>query len=298
MKKKLSIIGFGRVGFEILKFLDKRFFDVKIVDIKESAKGTLLDFVENFNIEFSDDYEIIKDSDIVVLSCGLRRQKGLKREELLRSNLEIIKFISNKVSEFSPDALIVMLTTPAEILSYAFYRMTAWDKRKIISFSVEIDIKRFKNLIWKNVGLDADLYGFGSHADFLYIEPQSISFNGLSYKYFLSESEIKSFVETVKNWGDKILEYSGLSSFYTPGKLVADVLNKLAYGQKVLGSFGTIWNGEYGFHNFFACIPSLLSENFKIEKTFEIDISDEKDFFERMKSLKNLEIELEDIINE
>jgi len=299
---KISVIGAGNVGaLSAMRMAELKLGDIVLVDIaKGIACGKGLDLEDarqilktNYNIKGSDDINIIKDSDVVVVTAGLARKPGMTREELLAKNASILKDVCLNIKKLSPNAVVVVVTNPLDLMTYLALKVTGFSKNKIIGMGVSLDASRFANLIAQELNLNVtDIVPvvIGAHGQGMIPLARHTKVKGESLEKILNKERIDSLLKRTVERGAEIVSYLGSgSAFFAPSAAVAEVVKAIVRDEKkTLGACAYL-NGEYGIKEICIGVPVCLGNN-GIEDIIELELSDseKKDLLNSANSIQNL----------
>ncbi|MGB2553490.1 lactate/malate family dehydrogenase [Campylobacter sp. MOP51] len=224
---KISVIGAGNVGASVASALVLREVadEIALVDIFGNvAEAKAIDLAQSaavFGIdvkaEGGDDFSLLKDSDIVVITAGSPRKEGQTREDLLLKNAGIVKSSVENIVKFAPDAIIITVTNPLDVLNFVVYKVSGFDKKRIIGMAGELDSARLKFEIGQKTGLknsEFNAHIIGSHNDDMLVLKENVSVN-------LDEASFNEVAHEAKTGGGKIVKLLGTSAYYAPGAAVA-----------------------------------------------------------------------------
>ncbi len=259
--------------------------EVMLIDIaKGIAKGKALDLEDarsilkiNYNVFGSEDINDIKDSDIVVITAGLARKPGMTREELLAKNAHILKEVCLNIKSQAPQAVVVVVTNPLDLMTYLALKVTGFPKNKVLGMGISLDASRFANLIAQELNLqpsDIDTVVIGAHGEGMLPLIKHTKIKGVSLDEFLSQEKVDNLVKKTVGRGAEIVSYLGSgSAFFAPSAAVAEVVKAIAKDEKkILGSCAYL-SGEYGIKDICIGVPCRLGKN-GIENIIELDLSD------------------------
>lgn len=236
---KIGIIGAGNIGSNIASLLISQDLasEILLIDINEKlALGKMLDLStlsvildKNIKINSTLDYSKLKDFDIVVITAGITRKEGQSREELAKINASIVGETSKKIAEFSPNAIIIIVTNPLDLMVYACYKNSGFNKNKIIGMAGELDSARAKlNLAkLKNISpINAKINVFGMHNDEMIIQTSQD----------LTKDEFQTVKNETINAGANITKLLGTSAYYAPAAAVVKMIKAIKNGGNVIAS--------------------------------------------------------------
>lgn len=269
--KKIAIIGTGQVGQAIAHQLARENFcnDIILLGRKKGmAQGIALDiqhaiplFESNSIISGDNDYSAIADSNIVVITAGVSRKPGMSRLDLLDTNRTIVEDIIQKIIEYAPDAYIVIVTNPVDILTYHAWKMTGWSRNRVIGLSCILDSSRMASLIGKKTGYsvrEISALVIGGHGDAMVPLPRFSSINGIPIDIFLSQPEIDGIIKQTKLAGGDIVALKGVSGFIAAAAAVVSMLDAIINDRNHILPCVAVLKGEYGYDKIALGIPTVL----------------------------------------
>ena len=299
MKKKISLIGAGQIGGTLAHLIAlKELADVVLFDVVSGiAKGKALDIaqsssVHGFDVKLtgSDRYEDIKDSDTIIITAGVQRKPGMSRDDLLGTNLKIIKQVSEGIKNYSPNAFIICITNPLDVIVMALQKYSKLPTTKVVGMAGILDSSRdklFLSLEFKVPVKQIEALVLGGHGDNMVPLPQYTKISGKSLNTLISEGKISQerfnqIVQRTKDGGaeiGKLLEKS--SAYYAPAAAGIEMAESYLKDQKKLLPCAAYLNGEYGVKNLYAGVPVIIGSN-GVEKIEELKLNDkEKEQFKK-----------------
>lgn len=269
--KKIAIIGTGQVGQAIAHQLARENFCNDIVLLgrnKDMAQGIALDiehaiplFKSNSIISGDSNYSAIADSDIVVITAGVPRKPGMSRLDLLDSNRVIVEEIIQNVITYAPNAYLIIVTNPVDILTYHAWKMTGWSRNRVIGLSCILDSARMSSLIGKKTGYsvrEISALVIGGHGDAMVPLPRFSRINGIPIDIFLSQSEIDDIVKQTRLAGGAIVALKGVSGFIAAAASVVSMLDAIVNDRNHILPCVAVLEGEYGYDKIALGVPTVL----------------------------------------
>tara|TARA_B100001123_G_scaffold412529_1_gene509896 strand:+ start:767 stop:1726 length:960 start_codon:yes stop_codon:yes gene_type:complete len=307
MKKKISLIGAGQIGGTLAHLIGlKELGDVVLFDIASGvAKGKALDIaqsssIDGFNVKFSgtDQYEDIKSSDVIIITAGVPRKPGMSRDDLLGINLKIIKQVSNGIKKYSPNAFVICITNPLDVIVMAFQKYSGLSTKKVVGMAGVLDSSRFKLFLSLELNVpvkEIESLVMGGHGDTMVPLPRYTKISGKSLEGLVSEGKISKeklnqIIQRTRDGGAEIIKYLEKgSAYYAPAASGVEMAESYLKDQKKLLPCAAFLNGEYGVKNLYAGVPVIIGSN-GVEKIEELSLnSEEKKQFERsINSVNNL----------
>jgi malate dehydrogenase len=282
--RKVGIIGAGAVGATAAYTLSMMgtCHEIILYDIAEGvAKGKAIDMSQaayyapqGTIITAADSPSDIKDCDIVVVTAGVPRKGDMTRADLLMINAKITKQVVENIKENSPDAIIICVSNPLDVMTYVTKQITGWDSNRIIGLAGALDGSRMAYQIQKITGYSAKQTGslvIGDHGEFMIPLPQKVSVGDIPLTELVSQSDMESIIEKTKNGGAEIVKHLGTSGYYGPGRAIAHMVEAILNDSKAIVSSCTILNGEYGYSDVAVGVPVVLGAN-GVEKIIEIEL--------------------------
>ena len=307
MRKKISLIGAGQIGGTLAHLITiKELADVVLFDVVEGvAKGKALDIaqstsVEGFNINLTgtSNYEDTKNSDVIIITAGIPRKPGMTRDDLLETNLKIIKQVAEGIKKTSPNAFVICITNPLDVIVMALQRYSGLPTNKVVGMAGILDSSRFKYFLSQEIKVpvkNINTLVLGGHGDTMVPMPNHTTVNGKTLIQMIKENKITknkldSIIDRTRKGGGeigKLLEKG--SAFYAPAASGVEMAESYIKDLKKVLPCAAYLNGEYGAKNLYAGVPVLIGKN-GVEKIVEINLSDkEKEQFDlSIKAVKDL----------
>ncbi len=288
-RNKVSIIGAGAVGAIVAQNLAQRdAANIVLLDVVEGIpQGKALDIlhaspVYKFHgiIEGTNDYALTSDSDVIVVTAGITRKPGMSRKDLLSTNIKIMKDIVTKTINYSPQAIIMIVTNPVDVLTYTAYKVSGFPRNRIIGMSGILDSIRLQSFIAQALGVSAEdvvAMVIGAHGkDNMLPLIRLANVNGLPVKELLDESTLESIEKRTKEAGTEVISLlKTRSAFYGPGAITAEMVETILKDKKRVFPCAVFLNGEYGINGCTLAVPVVLGKN-GIERILEINLTEEE----------------------
>jgi len=269
--KKISIVGVGQVGQATAHMLARENFcgEIALVGREDGTpKGAALDiqhatplFESNTIISGSDDYSIMSDSDVIVITAGSPRKPGMSRSDLLDTNREVINSVVDNVLEYAPNSIILLVTNPVDALVYYIREKTQWDSHRVIGLSCVLDSARMASYIAVKTGYSAKEISalvIGSHGDNMLPLPRFSCINGVPLDVFLSDSEMQDIIQKTRTAGGDIVSMKGTSGYVAAAASVVNMLDAIINDKNHILPCVAVLNGEYGFNDIAIGVPTVL----------------------------------------
>ena len=289
MVNKISIIGAGRVGESTAQMLaiQKLSEHIMLIDLDEQyAKGVALDIQEtssvyNFDAELigSNDIAEIKDSNIVVIAAGVPRKPGMDRADVLAINLKIIDQIMDGVIEHAPDAYVIVVSNPVDVLTYYANQKANWPRNRIMGQAGILDSMRMSSFIAMETDYsinDIQAMVLGGHGDTMVPLPRFTTVSGISIEYLLDKKTIDNLIQRTRDGGAEILNLKQKSSAYdAPGAAVSTMIEAIVHNKNRLLPCITMLEGEYGQSDIAIGVPVVLGAN-GVKNIVELDFTNDE----------------------
>ena len=306
--KKISLIGAGQIGGTLAHLIGLKELanEVVLFDIASGiAKGKSLDIaqsssVDGFNVKLSgtDDYKDIKNSDVIIITAGVPRKPGMSRDDLLGINLKIIKQVAEGISKNSPDAFVICITNPLDVMVMAFQKYSNIPVNKVVGMAGILDSSRFKLFLSLELQVpvkEIEAMVMGGHGDTMVPLPRFTKVSGKPLLDLVKEGKISSkrleeINQRTRDGGAEIVKYLEKgSAFYAPAASGVQMAESYLKDQKKLLPCAVHLNGEYGVKNIFAGAPVIIGKN-GVEKIDEIslDENEKKQFMHSIDAVKKL----------
>ena len=307
MRKKITLIGAGQIGGPLAHLIAlKELADVVLFDVAAGiAKGKALDIaqsspVNGFSIDLigTDNYDDTKNSDVIIITAGVPRKPGMTRDDLLGINLEIIKQVAEGIKRSSPNAFVICITNPLDVIVMALQKYSNLPKNKVVGMAGILDSSRFIYFLSKELNVPVKKiksFVLGGHGDSMVAMLGSTEIDGVKIAELVKAGKIKQerlreIVERTKKGGAEIVKFLQKgSAFYAPAASGVEMAESYLKDLNKQLPCASYLNGEYGFKNIYAGVPVIIGKN-GVEKIIELDLTkEEKDNFNKsLNSVKEL----------
>ena len=307
MKKKITLIGAGQIGGTLAHLIAlKGLADVVLFDVAVGvAKGKALDIAQSspiskFNIQLTgtDNYEDTKNSDVIIITAGVPRKPGMTRDDLLSINLKIIKQVAQGIKNTSPNAFVICITNPLDIMVMALQKYSGLPKNKVIGMAGILDSSRFIYFLSQELKISVDKiksFVLGGHGDTMVAmlgstEVEGIKISDLLKKGKISQEKLDSIIDRTKKGGAEIVKYLEKgSAFYAPAASGVEMAESYLKDLKKQLPCAVYLNGEYGTKDLYAGVPVVIGSD-GVEKIIELNLSQEEkaNFEKSVKAVKDL----------
>jgi malate dehydrogenase len=293
--RKVTIVGAGRVGESTAQIVAKEELcrEVVLLDIEPGVpQGVALDIQQSASLLRFDtrvtgdtDAAAMRDSDLVIITAGLPRKPGMSRSDVLDVNLGIVDGIVDKILEYAPEAMIMMVTNPVDVLTWRVYRKTGWPRRRVFGQSGALDTARMTAFIALETGYSVkDIFALvlGGHGDAMVPLPRFTGISGINIEHFLSKDRIEEIARRTRQGGGEILALKRHSSAYdSPAAAIAAMVDAIGHNRRRILPCVAILDGEYGQRNIAMGVPAVLDEN-GLAEIIELKLNeDEQVLFEK-----------------
>ncbi|HOH99984.1 MAG TPA: malate dehydrogenase [Bacteroidales bacterium] len=282
---KITVIGAGNVGATCANVIAHKDLarEVVLVDIKEGlAEGKALDIwqtssINNFNtrvVGVTNDYLRTKGSGVVVITSGLPRKPGMSRDDLIKTNANIVKEVTEKVIKYSPEAVLIIVSNPLDVMTYVAYKAANKMPNKVFGMAGILDTGRYKAFLAEALNVSPkDIHALllGGHGDTMVPLPRYTSVNGIPVTELLGNDVIEKIVERTRKGGGELVSLMGTSAWYAPGAAAAQMVEAIVDDQKRIFPVCAFLNGEYGLKDIYLGVPVKLGRN-GIDEIIEIKL--------------------------
>ena len=282
--RKVGIIGVGAVGATAAYTLSMMgtCHEIILFDIAPGvAKGKSIDIgqasyyaPQGTIITAADTIEDVKDCDIVVITAGVPRKGDMTRADLLMINAKIIKDVTTSIKKTSPEAIIICVSNPLDVMTYVISQITGWSSNRIIGMAGALDGSRMAYQIQNITGYSAKQTGslvIGDHGENMIPMPQNVSVGDIPLPELISHEDMQNIIQRTKNGGAEIVKYLGTSGYYGPGRAIAHMVEAVLNDSKAIVPSSVLLEGEYGYSDVCVGVPVVLGAK-GCEKIIEIDL--------------------------
>lgn len=286
---KITVIGAGNVGATAANVIAQKDLtrELVLLDIKEGlAEGKALDIwqtssILHFNtrvIGVTNDYEKTKGSGIIVITSGLPRKPGMSRDDLIKTNAGIVKDVTEKAVKYSPEAIIIVVSNPLDVMTYAAKLTSNFPSNKVFGMAGILDTGRFKAFLadaLKASPDDIQAMLLGGHGDSMVPLPRYTTVSGIPLTELLEKAVIDKIVERTRKGGGELVALMGTSAWYAPGAAVAQMVEAIVADQKRIFPVCAMVNGEYGLSDIYVGVPVRLGKG-GVEEIVVIELDKEE----------------------
>ncbi len=286
---KVSVIGAGNVGATVANVLAEKDIvnEIVLLDVVENqAEGKALDMWESSPVQMFDtritgstnDYTKTEGSEVVVITSGKPRKPGMSRDDLIGTNAAIVKSVTENVMKYSPEAIIIVVTNPLDVMSYTAHLASKKDTSKVFGMAGVLDTARYRAFIAEALNVspkDIQALLMGGHGDSMVPLPRYTTVAGIPVTQLMDKEKLDAIVERTKKGGGEIVKLLGTSAWYAPGAAVAQMVESIVMDQKRILPVCAYLNGEYGLKDIYIGVPVKLGRN-GIEEIIEVELDDQE----------------------
>ena len=302
MKKKISLIGAGQIGGTLAHLISiKELADVVLFDVVEGlAKGKALDIAQstsvsgsNINLIGTSNYEDTKNSDVIIITAGIPRKPGMLRDDLLETNLKIIKQVAEGIKKNSPNAFIICITDPLDIIVMALQKYSGLPTNKVVGMAGILDSSRFKYFLSQELKVpvkNINTLVLGGHGDTMVPMPNRTTVNGKPLNQIIKKEKLDLIIDRTRKGGAEVLKLLEKgSAFYAPAASGIEMAESYIKDLKKTLPCAAYLNGEYGVKNLYAGVPVIIGSS-GVEKVveFTLDKHEKENFDLSIKAVKAL----------
>jgi len=286
---KITVVGAGNVGATCADVLAYREIanEVVVVDIKEGlSEGKSLDIWQKAPINLYDtrtigttnDYSVSEGSEVVVITSGLPRKPGMSRDDLIETNSGIVKSVTENIVKYSPDAIIIVVSNPLDVMTYQAHLTSKAPRTKVMGMAGILDTARYRAFLAEALNVspkDIQAILMGGHGDTMVPLPRYTTVAGIPVTELIDPEPLNAIIERTKSGGGELVKLMGTSAWYAPGSAAAQMVEAIVRDQRRVFPVCAQLDGEYGIHNVYLGVPVVLGKN-GIEKIIELDLNDEE----------------------
>jgi malate dehydrogenase len=284
-RRKVTVVGAGNVGAtcaQVLAFRD--YADVALVDIKEGLpQGKALDINQmgavlgyEPNVTGSNDYDGTAGSDVIVITAGLPRSPGMSRDDLVTTNEKIVKEVTERVVDKSPDAILIVVSNPLDAMCHVAKSVSGFPKERVFGQAGILDTARLQTFIAWETGAsvkDVSAVVLGGHGDQMVSVISATTVGGVPLRKLVSQDRIDAMVERTAKGGGELVQLMGTSAWYAPGAASAQMVDAVMLDEKRVLPCTAYLEGEYGIDGLYMGVPVRLGSG-GIEEVYEVELDD------------------------
>ncbi|HEY8497824.1 MAG TPA: malate dehydrogenase, partial [Limnochordales bacterium] len=288
MRPKVTIVGAGNVGATTAHWLAMRgLTDIVMVDVIEGVpQGKALDLQEaaplmgyDVRIVGSNGYEETRGSQVAVITAGIARKPGMSRDDLLKTNAAIVEEVCRNIKRYSPDAYVIVVSNPVDVLTYAAWRYLGWETRRVMGMAGVLDSTRFRTFLAMELGIsvkDVSAFVLGGHGDQMVPLVRYSYAGGIPVEKLIPRERLDAIVERTRRGGGEIVELLKTgSAYYAPGASVAEMVEAILLDRKRLLPAIAYLDGQFGHRDIYVGVPVILGGR-GVERIVEIELTPEE----------------------
>jgi malate dehydrogenase len=284
-KDKITILGAGKVGATIAHIAaGRQLGDIVLLDVIEGlAEGKALDIAQAGPVQLYDsniigtrEWEKTADSNIVIITSGVPRKPGMSRDQLLATNVQIVRDVSKEIARYSPESIVVVVSNPLDAMVYTAAKVTGLAGNRVMGMAGALDAARFSYFIAKELGVSAEdikCVLMGGHGDDMVPLPRFTSAGGIPVTELLDENKIAQIIEQTRKGGIEIVNLLGYSAYYAPAAGAVKMAEAILKDKKTILSCCAYCDREYSVGGYFVGVPVILGKN-GVEKVIELDLTE------------------------
>ncbi|MDX1907514.1 MAG: malate dehydrogenase [Bacteroidia bacterium] len=284
---KVTVVGAGNVGATCAEVVARLEVcnEVVMVDIKENfAEGKALDTWQTAPINFFDtrvtgstnDYTKTAGSDVVVITSGIPRKPGMSRDDLITTNAAIVKSVTENVVKYSPDAVIIVVSNPLDVMTYQAYLTAQFPSQRVMGMAGILDTARYRAFLASELNVspkDIQAVLMGGHGDTMVPLPRYTTVAGIPVTELLAEDKLNAIIERTQNGGGEIVKLLGTSAWYAPGSAAAQMVEAVLRDSKRIFPCCAMLTGQYGIQDLYLGVPVKLGRG-GVEEIIELKLND------------------------
>ncbi len=288
-RKKIGLIGAGNIGGELARLCaNQELGDVVLYDIpaKEGfAKGKALDLEQNgavlgydSNIRGTGSWADLEGADVLIITAGIPRKPGQSRDDLVASNLPIIRDVANNAKKVCPEAFVIVISNPLDAMVYEYKRVVGAPKNLVIGMAGVLDSGRFQLFLAREAGVsvkDVRAMVLGGHGDDMVPVLSMTTINGIPVSSLLAKDKLDKIIERTRKGGGEIVNLMGTSAYYAPASAAVSMAKAYLRDEKRLLACAAYLDGEYGYRDLFMGVPVVIGGK-GIEKIIDIPLTEEE----------------------
>ena len=286
---KVTVVGAGNVGATCANCIAEKDIvnEVVLLDIKEGvSEGKSLDMWQTAPINLYDtrikgvtnDYSATADSEVVVITSGLPRKPGMSRDDLISTNAGIVKSVTENVIKHSPNAKIIIVSNPLDVMCYCSFLAAKIDSSKVFGMAGILDTARYRAFLAEALNVspkDIQALLLGGHGDTMVPLPRYTTVGGIPVTELMDADTLHAIIERTKVGGGELVKLMGTSAWYAPGAAAAQMVEAIVNNQRRVFPVCALLNGEYGMKDIYLGVPVILGKN-GIEKIIEVKLDKEE----------------------
>lgn len=287
-RKKITVIGAGNVGATTAqRLVEREIGDIVLVDIVEGMpQGKAMDMAEagpiyGYDTEVigTNGYDETADSDIVIITSGMPRKPGMSRDDLLKTNAEIVKTVVKNAVKRSPNAILIIVSNPLDAMTYLAYKVSGFPKQRVVGMAGVLDAARLATFISMELDVSVEnvhAFVLGGHGDSMVPSKRYTTVAGIPVLELMSKESLDAIIQRTRDGGAEIVRLVKTgSAFYAPSAAIVDIIEAIIKDKKKILPCAALCQGEYGIHDLFVGVPVKLGAK-GIEEIIEIHLDEEE----------------------
>jgi malate dehydrogenase len=292
-RRKVTIVGAGNVGATCAHWIaSKELADVVLVDIVEGLpQGKALDLLESgpvmdfdLKITGTNSYEESAGSNVIVITAGIPRKKDPvtgkypSRDELVKTNQQIVGEVTRQVAKHSPDAILIIVSNPLDAMCHVALHESGFPSQRVIGQAGALDTARYKAFIAAELGVSVrDVHGIvlGGHGDQMVPLPRHTSVAGIPVRELIPEERLQAIIDRTRNGGGEIVALIGVSAWYAPAAGTVEMVEAIVKDQKRVIPSAVLLSGQYGYKDLYIGVPAVLGAA-GVERVLDMQLNDEE----------------------
>jgi malate dehydrogenase len=288
-RKKIALIGSGNIGGELAALCArKELGDVVLFDIPQKAdyaKGKALDLEQNgsvlgydVSIKGSSNWADCAGADVIIITAGIPRKPGQSRDDLVATNLPIIRNVADNAKEHCPGAFVIVISNPLDAMVYEFQRRTGFPREKVVGMAGVLDSARFSLFLARETGAnvkDIRAMVLGGHGDDMVPVLSACTINGVPAPQLIAKDKLDAIISRTRKGGGEIVTLMGTSAYYAPASSAIAMAEAYLLDQKRLLPAAALLNGEYGYHDLYMGVPVVIGGK-GVEKIIQLALTEDE----------------------
>ena len=286
MKTRVAVIGAGNVGASAALYVAERgLADVVLIDRPEMEgmpSGKALDMQQaaplwhkGARLEGASDLAAVKGANVVVMTAGFPRKPGMSRSDLLKANADIVRPAAEAVKRHAPDAHVVVVTNPLDVMAWLFWKTSGLPKQRVIGMAGILDSARFRAFLAMELGVsgaDVQAMVLGGHGDSMVPLPRYTTVGGIAITELIPAERLQAIIQRTRDGGAEIVKLLKTgSAYYAPAASAVEMVEALLTDQKRVVPCSVLLEGEYGLRDLFIGVPVVLGGR-GVERILELKL--------------------------
>lgn len=288
-RNKITIVGAGNVGASCaLWAVARELGDIVLIDIPEfsdKTAGKALDLAQCAPIERFDckitgtaDYAHARDSDVVIITAGIPRKPGMSRDDLVQTNVQIVKAVAQQVAQVAPNAVLIVVSNPLDAMVYTAWKISGFPTNRVVGQAGCLDIARYRTFIAMELNCsveDITALLMGGHGDDMVPLPRYTSVAGIPVTQLIPAARLNEIIERTKQGGGEIVKLMGTSAYYAPASGTIQMAEAIIKDKRRILPCAAFCQKEYGVGGYFVGVPCILGRG-GVEKVIEVELNAEE----------------------